>query len=194
MWKTAESNFVSACFTTSECAVPADRYLVMGEAAVNYWITAVPDGGGKKLKGKLKKYCRPSAAVPCNNKTSRYLLARVDFTAPLYVRPRYDPQFGHATWASVGAPQFGHAIVVVALAFHVERRVCVFAREVLYFGSAMGNSFSFEQIYLSVCEFSATPRNCALDQDSPGGRGLPGCCGGGATVSSGLVRIHRGFS
>ncbi len=43
--------FVSACFTTSECAVPADRYLVMGE--VNYWITAVPDGRGKKFKGEI---------------------------------------------------------------------------------------------------------------------------------------------
>lgn len=57
MWKTAESNFVSACFTTSECAVPADRYLVMGEAAVNYWITAVSDGGG--IKGEIKKVLPP---------------------------------------------------------------------------------------------------------------------------------------
>lgn len=55
MWKTAESNFVSACFTTSECAVPADRYLVMGEAAVNYWITEV-DG---EIKGELKRVLPP---------------------------------------------------------------------------------------------------------------------------------------
>ena len=52
-------DFVSACFTTSECAVPADGYLVMGEAAVNYWITAVPDGGGGGIKGEIKKELPP---------------------------------------------------------------------------------------------------------------------------------------
>lgn len=72
MWKTAESNFVSACFTTSECAVPADGCLVMGRAAANYWMPAVPDG---EIKGKLKKYCRPSAAVPCNNRNVSLLVS-----------------------------------------------------------------------------------------------------------------------
>lgn len=40
-------------------------------------------------------------------------------------------------WGSFGAPQLGHATVAVAVAFQVERRVCVFARDILYLGSAI---------------------------------------------------------
>jgi hypothetical protein len=47
-----------------------------------------------------------------------------------------------------GAPQFGQAIVLVAVAFQLARRECVLAREVLYFGSAMVFLYSFEQIEL----------------------------------------------
>ena len=36
-----------------------------------------------------------------------------------------------------GAPQFWQLTVAVADAFQLERRECVFAREVLYFGNAI---------------------------------------------------------
>lgn len=38
---------------------------------------------------------------------------------------------------NAGAPQFGQLIVLTALAFQLERRECVLAREVLYLGNAM---------------------------------------------------------
>ena len=68
--------------------------------------------------------------------------------------PEQEPQVGQAMCARVGAQQFGQLIVWEALAFQVERRVRVLARDILYFGSAIVvSSVSFEQYELkrSAC-------------------------------------------
>ena len=57
--------------------------------------------------------------------------------ASRYTRPRKEPQLGHAMCGSAGAPQFGQVTVWAALAFQFARREWVFAREVLYLGSAI---------------------------------------------------------
>ena len=59
------------------------------------------------------------------------------YTVIRYTRPRKEPQLGHAMCGSVGAPQFGQVTVWAALAFQFARREWVFAREVLYLGSAI---------------------------------------------------------
>jgi hypothetical protein len=45
---------------------------------------------------------------------------------------------------SVCAPQFGQATVAAALVFQAARLICVFARDILYFGSAMVSSISID--------------------------------------------------
>jgi hypothetical protein len=64
-------------------------------------------------------------------------LVWMERTASRYTRPRKEPQLGHAMCGSVGAPQFGQVTVWAALAFQFARREWVFAREVLYLGSAI---------------------------------------------------------
>jgi hypothetical protein len=48
----------------------------------------------------------------------------------------YVPQVGQAACGSLGARQLSHVAIVVAAAFHCDRRIRVLARDIFRFGTA----------------------------------------------------------